>query len=1749
MSIVIPLFDSILSSLIESIVPLIQQEFSDIDSKITSGKIKNPDYDLLFCESFSFFPKESTYYHQMISTLTNVAIEYSNDVLVSLSSKFKSETLNKRDSSLSIISSSSLGPYASTKSFLMYSRGFTLIFLSDLIESILKSLNLDKKLSKSTPIGKIVQCGYFLCTPMDGYPCLQERLLTQWSCIFYLLSFENTDEISQYFVQNRNESNISNIYLLISHIKANQSFIDSLLFMTHEAFKRKYLSSSMLVSLSILLSNSECDQEIIDEFFMIAWNCRNTKNLKFGAIELIASLFPMSPKNNKKISTFYNSRVFEHTSNQEKVARSARAFLRLIQGNISKVKRISYENIECIGCKGDYDQFISDFLKYFFGKANFVICPILLRDIMVHIMSLDFEGFFESILPYFLALDAVDSRYIVLLMTVPLMNSNEFSQNAFSKPNKDAIESFNRSIRQSIINQMPLFMTLLENKIPKNALRFSEAYQNPDRNDNYILTFLNSNYIDSFSPIEFESTIKTEASDEMNPFLHLMKAIVTIMNPSDFENGSFARLIIQCSSSGDPGLVDFIKSTASSILKCPNCQKLFVFECIRIIRETKSVIIQECCLAFIYHILKSACDSIHQSIASDIEIIAFIMLSSINPNIRYLSLSILKIISQCNLGECYIQLYKAKEYITSEANRVLLVIIPPDFPSQIKTLTGSLDFEIVCFSRYNTLWMIFFAKCMDILIMLPNKLIIKGLADFFENKGQTKIVENIEKRHHLMIEGQLLLMFDSFVYNDLDQEAVKTYDICVRATSYLLTSKSEKMTRAFLSILNLLHWRVIPSIICKLLEIKSEFYSQLTRYLALAIQNPEIFSHVLASIFSSFLDFLSIIESHFVFLKINSPKTIVWDKNIISLVKAHESLIVNYCIIVAAAFNNISDQLPEEEWPLSSRQILVQYLMQWAQLPEGFEKIKAYSINALIPILSIGSVFSHGFSCELWLIEKMIECQLEGYYVLDSLLIYHPDILLSEFIKFVFYKPKLVSQLFQDSILNALNQIQEKSVFSINIGYIILFIQFIFEKRPKESFEILKSLAGLFMDAKALKIIDGFSDLSFLSELFEFATEKVIEAGLCIIKHSKQTATARKIAKCLDPWFLKLRILPSHGHIVNGVTSEFRSYNVISFIESMMSISLSLAEEHFDIFSKLWKRLMSVDDNSMIVLICLFDLKDSKSKQMIFLLLLEHITRAVIKFLAKRCMFSFWYFLHNYRKQDINEIMWIMPVLIRAFSENPGIAGAYFTPVFHFSLLFFEKTQPLYETLFGVFGPSVTDSIANSGINGAIETKDIPGIVKAIRSGLTESNSSKAIIKWSKEAMRWASCCNDITIAYRSLLILNYLDSDSDPYFLPLIKQAVCYHLANQYDEYSQLSLYLKEVFKYLKSYIANPSFLSFSFNFCSQFLGCFYFTDCFRDALPVFLIWAKVHNINPLEEFYLADAFIPYLSDLETNIDSQFEMLKIIGIADYFEISMIVAAFGYAKIPLIDVETSYEDLMAIKANPNSANRSINFLAHLSSNASDDLLSGIFTVAANLVERLKFNVKRAFLVPLCQNAIKKVAIIPAALRFLSIIARIDPSVVSLDYDPLEGSKTVQAVRNSIMKIEAVETEKVAITSCKTLDSMWGMIDQVDPPKVYPFETYQEMHKGLIEVSKIRKDTKTTNSLSRWTSTLAITSQTHSNHSLLVPASLLVSESDIGDFDVIETKDIIPQRLDLPVEMDNKWMLISSHNDFLQSFNK
>ena len=1757
MSEVVALFDAATTGFLESFSSSIEQVFSSFELKVHSGEVQNQELDNILQSLLLSFPGSNREYKGIISALTELATSSPAPILLHLGGKFKRElSRTMPDMSDATIQISSLTFKATNPHHFQFSRYLGLIFLSDLAYSIFSECPIQQSHAN------LVASGYTLCNSIIKLPQLQHLLIEKWSYIFAAVSQFEMTEITLAFDQFSDDSNMELVFWLVCRVKATQKFAEMLLNAVQAAKKKKLITSSMLSALSVFLSVVRCSDDLLNEFYSFAWGLKSNGSLKEGAFEMIATVSARLPQQ-KKIKDFFAARVYKRVGDDEKVERSAKAFLRLIQGDISKVElQKQWTNLNYVGCSGTQantqdanDSYSRVFMKVFFAKANFGVCIELFGDIIIHLAALDIKFFDTNMVPQFLKLKPNDPRFVAFLKAVVGINDPLFSTNALCKPTEEQIKSINATVRSVLLSLIPkLEEFALEHKMVLLA-ETTHLISKINQGDQKILKFMKTNKYTSFEPCCESSVdigqVSCSGISLMWCAIHCLTHSATI---EDLSDGTLAQLLIKLA------IVKELEISEAAIdayhfLADHNAEirLIFIRQALNMIKENQSNELTAHAISLLYVCIQgNHLTKMPKETKEEIELIAFMLLLNDFIYIRTKAFQCLKHLAAAGAAENFNILLLASEQLSEAFNRSILVLNVPDKPSMITPPLGTLTFETVCCSRYLDLWIIFISEMLNILIANKKKEFLISLREILHGSLthiESLVSEEMISQREAII--QMVVYIDTFaidvpeVENEEGECVIPDIDLGVMPLiSELTMSKSPDVKRILVQALRYVNWRVIPSIMQTIMSIDQELYPEAAASLSFIIQNPENFHHIIASVFRKFIEFLAMFQSYFIRLEINSPRELQLDDHHMKLLKKYESLCVDYCIIVSAAFNNILDQIPETEWPLSYRQVLVQFLIHWAQLPQELSKIQAYAINALIPIIHAGPVFAEGFVFDMKMLEMMVGCQLAGYPVLDSLLLYHADILLDEYVKNAFLRPRQQAQLFHDAILSVLSQTEDSFMLQAHVGSLILLALHSAQECLDEAKMILRKIAALFLDVEDsfAKVMEESTDLKYVPNMFQFATEQLIWMAFDIIKSGRSVIVTKLLVTLLLPWFDKIRLLPTHRVIIQGVPSKFRKYTVMSFLYAMIDVSNVLGDERHDLFCGLWYELLRSSDNSVVVLLCLFESEQDDNKEKIFKQLLHGEPVIISRYLTKRLSFAYWYFIRTERQLNVSSIKWAINVVTQAFIEYVNASAPRFTLALHFSLLFIEDSKQLYEALISVFALEVIEACFVWTIEGSTGMVRAARIVSEISAMLKEERP-EAIEKWSNEAFRWAVGCCDIQIAYRSIVILNALDCSLPAAYTPLLCDAVYYHLGRASEDHcDEIVGFVSECFDLLYKPIHVGDIALFAYQFANQFLNCPIFYSALRKAMPIFIYCFENPVLDTSTNDILVDAFIPFLSRLESDFEVQKLLKHVIEITAAPCLYLVAAAFLGKSLPFVDVGKTYREIMAINIRVRDAEITMRLFGVMLKNASRQLMDSIISISGKMLLRFEKYLDKNAIYPIYETSLHRIAVLKSAADFITVLMRVNPGLAQHTYNPNQGKKDMAAVRRDLSTLLDKNVEIAPMTNFEQLAQLKGIIDQKNPPKVYPFTSQYEMYQKLKEDEHTQGTGRPTQK--KWSSTVSMASGLISHRSMLLPTTQFGIDFAALQMDPIPHNPITVERLQWTTSQTLNRNLIISPTEFL-----
>ena len=403
---------------------------------------------------FDSFPRRLSRYCSIVSTLANLAEYAVTDVLKFLTHACAIVYSGKKCSTFAELTGIEFDePMLSSRMKGQYVRFFELIFISDLVCTIIAKHGVCDK------PGFLIKCGLLICSSQPSDEGTTHLVLDQWSVVFSMISLAKPAmlfEMLTRFIINKPDM----FFVIMKFVRLDapdcpaDDLVDVMAMYIKRAKQRRIVSSVMLSAMSTFLMTYPGKPERLTEFMDVGLEFCKNPNTKPGAVDLVVSLIPKMDWSKEKAAEFYQQ-VFPMAETAEGIKTAAKALRLLMCGKDLRAEWLFWvwgpearsNELQFLEWSGEED-YISIFVKYFLHSKHYKVCPNLLKDIIVHLASLNFDQFSEQLLPAFLEDIGKDTdRFMCFISIVPVINDPKFLKIARTKNlTVEKIQRFNEKL-------------------------------------------------------------------------------------------------------------------------------------------------------------------------------------------------------------------------------------------------------------------------------------------------------------------------------------------------------------------------------------------------------------------------------------------------------------------------------------------------------------------------------------------------------------------------------------------------------------------------------------------------------------------------------------------------------------------------------------------------------------------------------------------------------------------------------------------------------------------------------------------------------------------------------------------------------------------------------------------------------------------------------------------------------------------------------------------------------------------------------------------------------------------------------------------------------------------------------------------------------------------------------------------------------------------------------------------------------
>jgi len=1669
------LFSLFFSKSLDQMAPMISNVLDSIDEYTRKGTSDNT-IEKYFEQVFKVFPRKHAEYVSAISTMKSLSESNPEAMLMFLTKRVKELLKFNQDSPFFSINSVSK-VYSSDQNYQnTILRYFGLFFVTDLVCQIV----IDWKPLESMLY--LVRCGYKVCACKQNIHRLISPIIRQWSVILSIISEIDFTLVSQTFFVLTEPKNISEAFSIIRFIRLDQDLSNSLTFFNRviciikSPQIKKMLSATMLDSIAFMIITLPYHKDTYNSLIDIVWPFLNDKMLRNGAVSLASVLLSKMPKNISRIKTFMSNYIFGNYDDRL-VKGSLRAFRYFVFGNLVNPQWIFWEwgiksrspplefikwNSEPDKLQSDSTSFTSIFMNTFFLKANFRVSPTLFCKTLVHLAALDFNHFLNEVLEQFIRISVEDYRIVCLLMTVEMINSNDFAQMSYSKVDKNMINEFNMVMRTIIIPALPY---LIDPQLPHPCIIFDELYLEHEMNnytaDVAMTEILECSESQVFYPFLKKHKKATPSNDEHNLRIQILKCIPYCFNDEDFLNKKIMDLILSLIHDKCELICKLAVQICKEVYTKPEYIEAFCLRIIEILPKTK---VAEPYFMYLY-ILK--CTVLHkncknQEIFVNAEFMAFTGLFSEYSSTRLLSYCFLNHIHPLLYQKGFISILEPFIKTMNDTVQTRLVhYLDFDENRQNMKSMSYMSFQTCMASSYFDIWLIYISEIGNILASSQYPSFIDKLQGIdFESMLKDIQYSNNSTAFMILIfysligeKGQFLKAF----YPTRSLRApVYEKEIMVRYRD-LLIDMLAKNQKAYSKVCYVILRNIHPFLESSLIELynnctKAQLY-EASSSLNTNFLSPFISSdHIMLSMPSLFR-FIIRMQQHLTSKKewLEVFESCIDEEEMTFLEKC--SIVRNFSRMLFRMLTYCSNGISKTDFPMPNREQTFKMfiLLSSTKSPKIFST-KKHCACVLSKIVKSCQVFSSSHSFDDNCLNGIYQLNQRYSDMLEIFLHNHIDVLLEVFIDAFFLKDKAMGNTFFEAIYANIVSC-DLSIASSCFVQLALLCSVLYRSHHPKSNDLMLFLVKHFPQFICISINDDLNNYK-LYELFAGITESIFQHSFRYLRDPGNTVSFLEITESLRSWIKNIRLLPKQTHCVKPIIIEYAAFTPYQFLHSLMMTTEIISEERFPQILPLWFDLLSNIDQFDVIITFLLQWPHTNVVESLFANFVGKGIDNVLLRLCQRCSFSFYHYVTDICSESFDQYLWSTSLIALHFARNLDDLYDIIPTLCHFCLVFRNNGAfLLFSTICIYFSIDFQCDSFSDSPKGCIVSQLLEKI------GNLNDNSAEL---WANESMKWVIGCKNLHFALLSLKIFNKLRYPIEPLFITGVCKAIHYHLRHNAGDAKLLCEFVSESFCfYHNSFDGNEDYC---YQYVSSFFDCRPFIEnSLMNAMPILIKALSSQHTNTQSWKDIVSIVRPLLLRLENDPETQNIFDKIISTINSEELMLIAAPIKKMNTILFPSSLPCDQLIN-NASEFSLLKVLSHYTFMLTSASKNLKNSIFQVTEKVLERIKSKKNPVSLSKIFQIALNSMKQCPNAISLINQISKECPSVSMVkDFDPYEWNRTIEDVLNSLSKLPTndIVVPVSLITDCKTYNSVYCFLNDGVKPTILPFSAQKEMIDSMV----------------------------------------------------------------------------------------
>jgi len=1676
------MFFSVFGQIIESFVPFFNQKLSELDDLMGRSSM---NHGVVF-SLFKTFPRTIPIYKYSIQAICQICGINSGLFSLKIIEMLNEIIRTGNCLNFNTIKAMSHVYNADNPIHRQFYLNFIMIFLADLLLAVVREYDIA---SSVTEINKFF---YTMASPNSIYPWICKRVINQFSCVFSKLAEKYFEPMLKPFGSIAMKGSFNDfLFQMVQYLRLDmlpnaisETFLEQIHDIIKDLMKKDLLSNTVLKSIAKLVSSVHNSNDTLQNIFNKVWSIRNNRSLKSGSFFLIVVLFSRVNGYSKQRENFLFERILSHSKDDTKIKRCIKLFHMMCFGNQLYNEWLSYEwEIEpqfspfCFLkwnsfpkiTQGEQKSFGSLFMKYFYPLSNFAICPYKFRDVLLQIASIDIDFFIGKTLSDIIFLQIDDPRVYVLVLCLPILLTEKFTENSISKVYgehvnymSDKLKPLIKKIVLTVNNVLP--HSICNEMIEDNVKSMCQAAE--EKLSSFIIEFK-----DEFSFLVPRPLCKVEPLIKCDDIRSIVfDSLDLVFSENEILSDEIFPVIFRSLANSN---AEISKSAYRLIVRLMN----------KIIYQTKigSLIVHcaskiessELLLISIILLLKffeNYPKNLKMSIIHDIEYVAYIGFVSPYPIIRYYSNNLIVKTSEYLRNNCSISL------IVSQSNQIEASVKERviDYLRIYRNGINSNIFSSICFdnailSTNYSLWLFFMSEIGVLLVQANYTPLFQRIKEYLPKE----IIIPTNGRDYDLTFCTGLLLLHSFPYFHLDSLLLVTskynpvkYEpfskiqdertVLLELVSKFLDSKDHHINFFAFSALQHMHYTLYPLIIRILLNISNDLVSISSKSLHFILSSPYIDSEFIHSHLSIILNYLSNMIQYFILKGINGPRVIYWTKESEVNLRSNQSTIFYFCTICTIICSQMINQISEEEWSIHSREITFRFLLNWSMIEPGLnEVIRLASSKAMVDMIRIGPITNDSLLFDSKVINHLSRIESDGMPVLSFFLFFHCDMFLDLYIESCFTQSHPLSTLFFESFLMVFNANNTELLYKNSGSLLLLGLVFFHINHPR-SINYLDSLIELISQLRSsdtrkqiAKMIGNIDYNQWVPNLFLYSTESLVSKAFTLLQKSDLIIQPKFIIDTIIPWIKQIKLLPNQSTCVPSIPQlDCIRLTPYQFLEVLIETTEKLDSKYISNIMYLWSTLIILPNHFDVVMLFLCSMNDYNSKKIIITHLLSSNFDVVIALLTERCTFAYYFFIVETKKSSFSRELWILPIINEAINTaNDGCIET-MTQILHFVLLFIEEgSYPLFSTICAQLGVEIPSNLDQ------LPPKLLEIIISLIKK--ISEQSERGLNIWGNEALKWIFGSRNIRVSYISLLVFNHIQCPKSTEILNGISSSVLYHIENSSSDSSYFSLFIIESFKLFNSLFMGNEL--FSFQFALSFVDCPNFSDsCLTSSIQLFLKSLSCKDTISLAWGSIISIVRPIFSTIEKDESYQKILDLLIKSSGNEELMMIALPFTDVYPNMFPSCFSKKKMYEV-ANDTSLCQAIGHYSMISKDVSNKVLDNIFQISIFIIKKIKIDHVSSSLAMLYQKAISSVSFCPHSVRYIIEVVTKDPLIpTKLGYHFFEWSRSLEDVVRSLKRLIRPLPDPPASTDFKDCSSVLGCLTNITIPSIIPFAAQQEM---------------------------------------------------------------------------------------------